>query len=78
MRDKKPWASYRRISGTDECRVFDTYNSLLKEMRAMMHDSMDNIISVTRTRRGEWGQWFERWQLDPDTKKPTIIKQTWL
>ncbi len=78
MQSKKPWASYRSISGTNECRVFDTYNLLLKEMRAMMHDSMDNIISVTRTRRGEWGQWFERWQLDPDTKKPTIIKQTWL
>lgn len=74
----KPWASYRSQNGTDECRVFDNYRLLRKAMKAMMSDSVDNIVDVTRTRRGEWGQWFERWAINEATNKLEKIKETWL
>ena len=47
-------------------------------MKAMMSDSIDNVIDVTRTRRGEWGQWFERWAINEDNNKLVKIKETWL
>jgi hypothetical protein len=75
---KKPWASYRSQNGTDECRVFDTYAALRGAMKAMMSDSVDNVVEVTRTRRGEWGQWFERWAINEATNKLEKIKETWL
>jgi hypothetical protein len=47
-------------------------------MKAMMNDSVDNVVEVTRTRRGEWGQWFERWAINEATNKLEKIKETWL
>jgi hypothetical protein len=47
-------------------------------MKAMMSDSIDNVVEVTRTRRGEWGQWFERWAINEQTNKLEKIKETWL
>lgn len=75
---KKPYAYYRSLAGVDNCRVFDTYRALRKAMREMMSDSKDNIVDVTRTRRNEWGQWFERWEMNKETKELKIIKETWL
>jgi hypothetical protein len=72
---KKP---YRSQNGTDECRVFDNYRLLRSAMKAMMSDSKDNVVEVTRTRRGEWGQWFERWAINEATNKLEKIKETWL
>jgi hypothetical protein len=77
-RCNKPWASYRSQNGTDECRVFDTYTKLRGAMKAMMSDSLDNVVDVTRTRRGEWGQWAERWAINEQTNKLEKIKETWL
>lgn len=72
---KKPYAWYRSIAGCDECKVFDNYRLLRKEMKDMMSDSKDNVITVTRTRRNEWGEWFEHWHMV--NGKPTIVKQGW-
>ena len=77
-RSKKPLASYRSQNGTDECRVFDTYTKLRGAMRTMMSDSLDNTIDVIRTRRGEWGEWFERWSINEDNNKLVKIKETWM
>lgn len=74
----KPWATYRSQNGTDETRVFPTYAKLRGAMKAMMNDSVDNVVDVTRTRRGEWGQWFERWAINEQTNKLEKIKETWL
>lgn len=76
--DKKPFVWYRSHNGTDECRVFDTYSKLRSSMKAMMADSVDNVLTVTRTRRGEWGQWFENWQIDESTNKLIKVKEGWL
>ena len=74
----KRWATYRSQNGTDETRVFPTYAKLRGAMKAMMNDSVDNVVDVTRTRRGEWGQWFERWAINEQTNKLEKIKETWL
>lgn len=76
--DKKPFVWYRSQNGTDECRVFDTYSKLRSSMRAMMSDSVDNVLTVTRTRRGQWGEWFEHWQIDESTNKLTKVKEGWM
>jgi hypothetical protein len=77
-RPHKPWASYRNQDGKDVDRTFKTYTALRRAMKAMMNDSVDNIVEVTRTRRGTWGQWFERWAINEATNKLEIIKETWL
>lgn len=76
--DKKPFVWYRSQNGTDEFRVFDTYSKLRSSMRAMMADSVDNVLIVTRTRRGQWGQWFEHWHIDESTNKLIKTKEGWL
>jgi hypothetical protein len=45
-------------------------------MPAILEDSIDEYVSVYRSKRGEWGEWFEHWQLDSNGK-PVIIKQGW-
>lgn len=77
-RSNKPWASYCNREGKNVDKTFPTYAKLRRAMKAMMSDSIDNVIGVTRTRRGEWGQWFERWAINEQTNKLEKIKETWL
>lgn len=74
----KPWATYRNQYGKDVTKTFPTYAKLRNAMKAMMNDSIDNVVDVTRTRRGTWGQWFERWAINEATNKLEKIKETWL
>ena len=74
----KPWADYYNRDGKHVSKVFPTYAKLRRAMKTMMSDSIDNIVGVTRTRRGEWGQWFERWAINEQTNKLEKIKETWL
>lgn len=55
---------------------FKTYRELLKKLPTILEHSIDVYVSVVRSKRGEWGEWFEHWQLDDDNK-PVIIKQGW-
>jgi hypothetical protein len=55
---------------------FKTYRELIKNMPAILEDSIDEYVSVYRSKRGEWGEWGEHWQLDSNGK-PVIIKQGW-
>lgn len=74
----KPWASYRNQEGKDVTKTFPTYAKLRRAMTALMNDSINDVVEVTRTRRGKWGQWFEVWERNNYTNKITIVKQTWL
>lgn len=74
----KPWANYRNQYGEDVTKTFPTYAKLRRAMKAMMNDSVDNVVDVTRTRRGTWGQYFERWVINEATNKLEKIKETWL
>ena len=56
--------------------VYPTYDKLRRGMKAMLNASIDDIVYVSRSRRGEWGEWFEHWSLV--NGKPKIIKQGWM
>ena len=55
---------------------FDTYRELKKNMKLLLQRSNDNEVFVSRSKRGEWGEWFEYWQMS--NNKPVIFKQGWM
>lgn len=66
----------RSISNGRIQRQFSTYTEVKKRMKDLLKISYDNEVSVYRHRRGEWGEYYEKWALI--NGKPTIIKQGWL
>ncbi len=56
---------------------YDTYRELKKNLKQHLEDSEDNTVSVSRSRRWEWGEWFENWGLDSE-RKPVIVKEGWM
>lgn len=55
---------------------YKTYKELKRNIKSALEDSVDNEVEVIRSRRGEWGEWFERWSIVGGKLK--IIKQTWM
>jgi hypothetical protein len=55
---------------------FSTYREVLKNMKLLLKRSYDNSVFVSRSKRGEWGEWFEYWAMS--NGKPTITKQGWM
>ena len=55
---------------------YPTYRELKKNIQRHLEENLEATISVSRSRRGEWGEWFENWQLV--NGKPGIIKQGWM
>lgn len=55
---------------------YKTYKELKRDIKSALENSIDNEVEVIRSRRGEWGEWFERWSIVEG--KPKIIKQTWM
>jgi hypothetical protein len=56
---------------------FKTYRELKKAIKGMCEESIGaDGVAVYRTRRGQWGEWFEHWDLD-DNGKPYIKKEGW-
>lgn len=45
-----------------------TYRQLKKELPALMKEYGQDKVTVFRSRRGEWGEWFEKWELLPSGK----------
>ena len=59
-----------------QSKTFNTYPLLKKQLRIdLMTTNVVGDISVSRSRRGEWGEYFEIWSLV--NGKPKIIKQGW-
>jgi hypothetical protein len=52
------------------------YKDVKSTMSMMLNDSYDGLVKVYRRRRGEWGEWFEHWQLV--NGKPKVIKEGWM
>lgn len=65
------------VSRPEVTKVFKTYTELKKALKDyILHNHIgSDRVSVTRSRRGEWGEWFEKWELI--NGKPTITKQGW-
>ena len=72
----KPMVLYRNQQGKDVSLRISTYAEVKRRMNAFMNDSFDEYIRVYRHRRGEWGEWFEHWQLV--NGKPKVIKEGWM
>jgi len=67
-------SSFRKGSPYKHIR-YKTYAELKKNLKKHLEESIEFPISVNRSRRGEWGEWFEHWVLV--NGKPTIIKEGW-
>lgn len=58
--------------------VYDTYAKLKKDIKNIIIENnkySNDEVFVTRSRRGQWGEWFERW--DMVNGKVTVIKEGW-
>jgi hypothetical protein len=56
---------------------FNTYTELKKALKDYILDNHigEDPVFVSRSRRGEWGEWFEKWE--KINGKPKITKQGW-
>jgi len=55
---------------------FPTYRKLKGKMKELLEKNHEKTITVSRSRRGEWGEWYEIWELRDD--KPAIVKKGWM
>jgi hypothetical protein len=59
---------------------FPTYRELKKNMARILAVAIyldeDNTVSAYRERKGEWGEYYEKWAIV--NNKPTIIKSGWV
>lgn len=57
-------------------KTYDTYAELKRELPEICESNIDDDgVFVVRSRRGQWGEWFERWNIIGN--KPKIVKQGW-
>ena len=66
-----------RVTSPSITKSFNTYAELKKALKDYILDNHigEDEVFVTRSRRGEWGEWFEKWV--KINGKPTIIKKGW-
>lgn len=55
---------------------YPTYRELKKNIKRHLEENLESTVSVSRSKRGEWGEYFENWQLV--NGKPTIVKEGWM
>lgn len=58
-------------------KTFNTYRELKKALRECIIESKFGWVSVYRSRRGEWGEWFEHWAIGKG-EKLVKIKEGWM
>ena len=63
-------------SSSSRQREYPTYRALKKDMRRLMKEFDTREVHVSRSRRGEWGEWFEVWILSGG--KLEITKEGWM
>ena len=56
-------------------KTYKNYRELLKDLPNILAETNEDYISVYRSRRGEWGEWFEHWALV--NGKPKKIHEGW-
>lgn len=59
----------------NEMKQFDSYAELKSKLKEMIAESIDGEVYVVRSRKGEWGEWFEYWKII--NGKPMITKEGW-
>jgi hypothetical protein len=68
------WDSNRAES--HDTKTFPSYREVLKNLKDLLKSDPENIVTVYRHRRGEWGEWFEKWGLLDG--KPVKLKEGWM
>ena len=70
------YCSGYRCKSSENTKYYKSYRELKKDLKNILEVNIDDEgVFVVRSRRGEWGEWFERWKLIGG--KPTIVKQGW-
>ena len=59
-----------------DTKTFPSYREVLKNLKDLLKSDPENIVTVYRQRRGEWGEWFEKWGLL--NGKPVKLKEGWM
>ena len=54
---------------------YKTYRELKKNIRRHLEENLESDISVARSKRGEWGEWFEIWS--KVNGEPKILREGW-
>lgn len=69
-------ASYGETKSKYEVKTHNTYVNLKKHIKEYCTNNIDSRgVAVYRSRRGQWGEWFEYWKLVDDV--PTIVESGW-
>lgn len=76
MSNFKPSIRINNRNFTASWRTFPTHKELKRNLLQALLDSYDHEVSVSRSKRGEWGEWFENWILSDN--KPLKIKEGWM
>jgi hypothetical protein len=76
MPNFKPSIRINNRNFTASYRTFNTHKELKRNLLQALQDSYDHEVSVSRSRRGNWGEWFETWELN--NGNPRIIRQGWM
>ena len=66
---------YTNGRGDNFNKYFRTYKEVKRKMTEFIEASYDGQVNVYRSRRGEWGEWFEHWE--KIGKKKVIVKEGW-
>ena len=78
---EQSWREYRndysrKIKSPTITKEYPTYAELKRNIEQHLKDNIgDDPVFVVRSRRGEWGEWFENWEFVKG--KPTIVKEGW-
>jgi hypothetical protein len=72
----KPGFWYKTKDSKSEWVEYSTYAELRSNLKKHLDESPEPYISVYRSRRGEFGEWYEHWALSVDGR-PKIIKSGW-
>ena len=66
------WSKLNKINWV----AYDTYRELKKDLPELIKKDNDpDGLFVLRSKRGAWGEYFERWKMI--NGKPTIVKEGW-
>ena len=83
MAQFRPQLHIMDYKGKTEIRTYETYVKLKKAIpKLIWKDSDADGMFVVRSRRGQWGEWFERWKSDgfntrTGLDRVKIVKQGW-
>lgn len=69
------WTSAGSCGLSEYC-SFDTYEKCISKVKQLLRDGYEKQLSISRSKRGEWGEYFENWELV--NNKPTIVKEGWM